>query len=73
MGTIQWDSLTDINLHKNDLVSIDVLNHFRNLREIRASNNYINEINLNLQRLEILDVHNNYISKFPILHSLPKI
>lgn len=73
MGTIQWDSLAEINLHKNFLSSIDVLNHFRNLREIRASDNYIQEINLNLQRLEVLDLNNNYICKFPILHSLPKI
>ena len=73
MGGILWDSLQEIDLHKNFLSSIDVLNQFRNLKVIKASDNYITEINLNLQRLEDLDLHNNYIYKMPLLHSLPKI
>ena len=72
MGQV-WDNLQEIDLHKNFLSSIDILNQFRNLKLIKASDNYIQEINLNLQRLEDLDLHNNYITKFPLLHQLPKI
>ena len=65
---IQWDNLMEIDLYKNYLSSIDILNQFKNLRYIRASDNYIEEISLNLQRLEELDLHNNYLNKFPLIN-----
>ena len=65
---VDWEYLVEVNLHKNFLSSIDILNSFRNIRIIKASNNYIQEINLNLQKLEDLDLQNNYITNFPLLH-----
>ena len=48
MSGLLWESLSEIDLHKNYLSSIDVLNQFRNLKTITAADNYIEQINLNL-------------------------
>ena len=63
-----WENTQEVNLSKNFLSSIDVLNQFRNLRFLIASENYIVEVSLNLPRLEKLDLKKNFIVKFPILH-----
>lgn len=68
-----WDNVVEINVQKNFLSSIDVLNHFSNLRFLIASDNYIHEVSLNLPKLEELDLHNNFISRFPLLNQLNKL
>lgn len=73
MLTDLWENTLEVNLSKNFLSSIDVLNQFRSLRYLTASENYIIEVSLNLPRLEKLDLRQNFIGKFPLLHQLPKL
>lgn len=53
--------------------NIDLLDGFPMLKKIDASNNYIEDVNLYLPRLETLDLKNNYLKKFPILEGMVKL
>lgn len=43
------------------------------MRIIDASNNYIEEVNLSLPKLESLNLMNNYLKKFPKLKNMKKL
>jgi len=62
-----------IDVSQNYILSVDVLNQFRNVTIINASHNYIQDIALNLAKLQDLNLSNNFLTKFPLLHHLPKI
>lgn len=48
--------LFEINVSYNNLKSIDILNQYFHLKIINAQNNHIKEVNLWLQKLEILNL-----------------
>lgn len=73
LSGLQWEGLSEVDLNKNGLASIDTLNNFRSLVSIKASFNFIVEVNLNLIKLQELDLSNNYLKKFPMINSLPKL
>jgi Leucine-rich repeat (LRR) protein len=50
--------------------NIDILNQYKNLETIDASNCYIEDVNFNLPKLVRLDLSNNYLRKFPILENM---
>lgn len=68
-----WDSVLEIDVSRNMISSIDSLNQFRNLKILRASENYILEVNLTQPRLEELYLEDNQIRRFPLLTQLHKI
>jgi Leucine-rich repeat (LRR) protein len=66
----KWNILEEINLSKNLLLSIDVLNMYPNLKILIANNCYIEELNLSLPKLQHLDVNSNNIKVFPVLTNM---
>ena len=62
-----------INISKNYLDNIDILNHYQRLKVITASDNYIRTVNLQLPKLQELDLRNNFIEKVPILSQMPQL
>jgi Leucine-rich repeat (LRR) protein len=68
-----WENTLEISVRKNYISSIEVLNQFSNLRFLDASENYLQEVSLNLPRLEKLDLRHNFIARFPFLHQLPRL
>jgi Leucine-rich repeat (LRR) protein len=73
MKDYAWPTLEEIYLDKNMISNIDVLGRYPMLKKIDASNNFIEEVNLYLPRLESLDLHNNYLKKFPILEGMHRL
>ena len=73
MRNHNWQLLEQINISRNMLNDISVLNKFSGLRVIQANNCYIEEVNLRLPKLEKLDLSNNVIKNFPILASMNKL
>lgn len=55
------------------LNNIDVLNNFQNLKVIDATNCYIEEVNLNLPKLEDLNLSNNFLKAYPVLANMSKL
>jgi len=55
------ENLQVINLSKNYLSNIDLLNRFASLRKISAGYNYIPEVKLSLSKLVELDLRNNFL------------
>ena len=53
--------------------NIDILNQYKNLETIDASNCYIEDVNFNLPKLVRLDLSNNYLRKFPILENMQRL
>ena len=68
-----WDTVTEINISHNELISLEGLSNFKVLRYLNASFNFLTEANLNLPRLEELHLESNHISKFPLLNQLHRI
>lgn len=66
----KWNILEEINLSKNLVLSIDVINMYQNLRVVIANNCYIEELNLSLPKVEYLDVSNNNLHVFPVLANM---
>lgn len=60
-----------IDISKNYLDNIDILNNYQRLKVIIASDNYIRTVNLQLPKLQDLDLRNNFIEKVPILSQMP--
>ena len=73
MHDFNWHTLDTINISRNHIISIDVLNNFQSLRVINASFCDIEEVQLKLPRLEKLDLSSNYLKTFPILANMKKL
>ena len=63
--------MVKIDLSRNYLDNIDVLNLLPYLKHVIAPDNYIQSINLQLPYLLELDLRNNFISKMPNLVLMP--
>ena len=70
---VEWASLEQIFLCRNEIQSIDILDTFQNLLVIDASNNYIEGVNLSLPLLRSLDLMNNYLGTFPKLRNMKNL
>ena len=53
--------------------NIDALNQLTRLKVIIASDNYIRSANLQLPKLQELDLRNNFLEKVPILSQMPQL
>ena len=73
MRGISLKSLRTVLLSRNMVSNIDILNQYRNLESIDASNCYIEDINFNLPKLVHLNLSNNYLRQFPILESMQRL
>jgi len=73
MRTHKWNTLEVINLNRNMVNNIDILNQYPNLKVINATNCYIEEVNLKLLKLEHLDLSNNFLKSFPVLANMQKL
>lgn len=62
-----------IDLSKNNLVNIDFLCSFTQLRQVVCCDNYLRSVNLELNHLEELDLRNNFIEVMPVLSTMPKL
>lgn len=60
-----WANLEELNISRNMISNLAGLDEFENLRIINASNNYIEELSVNIYKLENLDVQYNYLKAFP--------
>ena len=60
-----WQNLSKINVSRNMLISIDILEMYHNLKMIDASTNYIQSVELNLPKLKELKLANNHLTQFP--------
>ena len=60
-----WANLEELNISRNMISNLAGLDEFENLRIINASNNYIEELSVNIYKLEHLDVQYNYLKAFP--------
>lgn len=60
-----WNNLQEINISRNLLINIDILNMYINLKQIDASSNYIETVDLNLSKLQVLNLSNNHLEEFP--------
>ena len=60
-----WANLEELNVSRNMISNLAGINEFENLRIINASNNYIEEVSINIYKLEQLDLQFNYIKAFP--------
>jgi Leucine-rich repeat (LRR) protein len=67
MLSSMWDSVVEIDVSRNMISQIDALNQFRNLKILRASENYILDVSLTQPRLEEIYLEHNQISRFPLL------
>ena len=67
MLSSMWDSVVEIDVSRNMISQIDALNQFRNLKILRASENYILDVSLTQPRLEEVYLEHNQISRFPLL------
>ena len=65
--------LVKIDISRNYLDNIDVLNQFQSLKVIIAGDNYIQSINLQLPNLSELDLRNNFMIKVPNLSLTPQL
>mmetsp|Transcript_20800 Transcript_20800/g.32080 ORF Transcript_20800/g.32080 Transcript_20800/m.32080 type:complete len:89 (+) Transcript_20800:404-670(+) len=52
---------------------IGILNDYKEIVKIDASNNYLEEVSLSLPKLDYLNLMNNYIKKFPDLPESSKL
>ena len=52
MLSSMWDSVVEIDVSRNMISQIDAVNQFRNLKILRASENYILDVSLTQPRLE---------------------
>jgi|LauGreDrversion4_2_1035121.scaffolds.fasta_scaffold436334_2 Leucine-rich repeat (LRR) protein len=59
MLSSMWDSVVEIDVSRNMISQIDALNQFRNLKILRASENYILDVSLTQPRLEEVYLENN--------------
>lgn len=59
MLSSMWDSVLEIDVSRNMISQIDTLNQFRNLKILRASENYILDVSLTQPRLEELYLEDN--------------
>ena len=73
MLSSMWEQVQEIDVSRNLISQIDALNQFRNLRILRASENYIVDVSLTQPRLEALYLEDNQIRRFPQLSNLHKI
>ena len=73
MKDYSWPTLEEIYLEKNMISNIDILAGFPMLKKIDASNNFIEDVNLYLPKLETLDLRNNYLKKFPIMEGMVRL
>jgi Leucine-rich repeat (LRR) protein len=73
MRGVSLKNLRDIQLSRNMVSNIDILNQYKNLETIDASNCYIEDVNFNLPKLVRLDLSNNYLRKFPILENMQRL
>ena len=63
MPKLKPDKILEVDVSNNKLKSIDILNGFSRLREIKAHDNKIEEIDLKLDNLEDLDISGNKLQK----------
>lgn len=68
-----WVLLEEIQLNRNMIANIDILNQYQHLVSVDASHCFIQEVNFSLPRLEYLNLSNNYLSKFPILEGMQRL
>ena len=66
-------NLQEIDIQKNFLNNIDMLNKMHRLRKINAGDNYLSNVNLNLSKLQELDLRNNFLERVPIINQLPQL
>ena len=59
MLSSMWDSVIEIDVSRNMISQIDALNQFRNLKILRASENYILDVSLTQPRLEEVYLEHN--------------
>jgi Leucine-rich repeat (LRR) protein len=59
MLSSMWDSVVEIDVSRNMISQIDALNQFRNLKILRASENYILDVSLTQPRLEEVYLEHN--------------
>lgn len=59
MLSSMWDSVVEIDVSRNMISQIDALNQFRNLKILRASENYILDVSLTQPRLEEIYLEHN--------------
>ena len=59
--------IAELDLSQNKLKKLDFKteNQFNKLKVLVASSNLVNSINLNFKRLEVLDLSENKLQKFP--------
>jgi Leucine-rich repeat (LRR) protein len=59
--------IAELDLSQNKLKKLDFKteNQFNKLKVLVASSNLVNSINLNFKRLEVLDLSENKLKKFP--------
>ena len=60
--------IQEINISKNFLDSIEILNKLHRLRSINAGDNYLDKVSLNLAKLQVLDLRNNFLTSVPIIN-----
>ena len=65
----KWNILEKINVSKNQIVSIDILNNYPKLLHINANNCYITRVQLKLKHLISLDLSHNFLKEFPNLQT----
>ena len=65
-----YSPLEELHLQRNMLCNIDILNAQLNLRVLDASDNYLEEVNLKIPKLQTLNLQNNYLKKFPVLQNM---
>jgi hypothetical protein len=61
------EQIAELDLSQNKLKKLDFKteNQFNKLKVLVASSNLVNSINLNFKRLEVLDLSENKLQKFP--------
>ena len=59
MLSSMWDSVVEIDVSRNMISQIDALNQFRNLKILRASENYILDVSLTQPRMEEIYLEHN--------------
>ena len=73
LKAVKWEQLEYVDVSGNQLLNIDILNIYRNIRVLMASNNHIYATSLSLSRLEVLDLNYNDLDEIPRLNGIPRL